>query len=236
MDISEWMTFSDRKTISASNLGVKAYYHHSPLAKTSGKREGKGREGWVGNVSFFSLFFLSLFFLQFIYIGIMNYHILHKNWNSDFSLLIINSNYTYNSIRRTKWSLFGDGFQSTGCLDWSVSNTRSRIPPYLCVDHVEHWINSKYSQKGTRQSLCWGDFWSKLKLLRTITLSKSCLGSLSTWCCNWYKNGCLGPSGGRYINTNKTRSFSIFMPTSNISNSSNTTSKPSWIISTLHVS
>ena len=158
---------------------------------------------------FFSLFFLSLLFVQFIYIGILYYYILHKNWNSDFSLLIVNSNYTYNSIRRTKWSLYGDGIQSTGCLDWSVSNTRSEIPPHLSVDHVECWMNSKYSQKRTKQSLCWGDFWSKLKLPRTITLSKSCQGSLSTWCCNSYKNDCLGPYGGRYINTNKTRSFPI---------------------------
>ena len=108
-----------------------------------------------------------------------------------------------------RWSLYGDGIQSTGCLDWSVSNTRSEIPPHLSVDHVECWMISKYSQKGAKQSLCWGDFWSKLKSPRTITLSKSCLGSLSTWCCNWYKNGCLGPYGGRYINTNKTRSFPI---------------------------
>lgn len=155
---------------------------------------------------FFSLFFLSLLFVQFIYIGILQYYILQKNWNSDFSLLIINFNYTYSSIRRTIWSLYGDGIQSTGCLDWSVSNTRSEIPPHLSVDHVECWTILKYSQK---QSLCWGDFWSKLKSPRTITLSKSCLGSLSTWCCNWYKNGCLGPYGERYINTNKTRSFPI---------------------------
>ena len=166
------------------------------MSRHQGKGMGKwGKDEW--EICFFSLFFLSLLFVQFIYIGILYYYILQKNWNSDFSLLIVNSNYTYNSIRRTKWSLHGDGIQSIGCLDWSVSNTRSEIPPHLNVDPVECWMNSKYLQKGTKQSLCWGDFWSKLKSPRTTTLPKSCLGSLSTWCCNWYKNGCLGPSGGR---------------------------------------
>ena len=82
------------------------------LSRDQGKGRGTRGKGESEICFFLNLFFLSFFFFQVIYIGILYYYISHKNWNSDFFLLIINSNYTYNYIRRTKKPLYDDGILS----------------------------------------------------------------------------------------------------------------------------
>jgi len=70
-----------------------------------------------------------------------------------------------------KWSLKGDGIHSAGFFDSSLSKMRSNMPPYLRVEYVDRWMKWKWSINEVKQLLCSGDFWSKLKSPRTISLS-----------------------------------------------------------------
>ena len=43
-----------------------------------------------------------------------------------------------------KWSLYGKGIHFTGCAIVLLSNTKSKIPPLLCVVYLERCIKWKY--------------------------------------------------------------------------------------------